>query len=59
MALSIYLNFDGNCREAVDFYADVFKTDKNPIMTYGQAHQESDFPMDERQKALSCIPSWY
>lgn len=27
MALSVYLNFDGNCREAVEFYADVFNAE--------------------------------
>ena len=38
MLLNPYINFNGNCREAVDFYADVFKTEKPVIMTYGDAH---------------------
>ena len=38
MSLNPYINFNGNCREAVDFYADVFKTENPVIMTYGDAH---------------------
>ena len=36
MALSVYLNFDSNCRQAVAFYAEVFDTQVRPIMTFGQ-----------------------
>ena len=33
MAIEIYMNFDGNCREAVEFYTEVFKTEQPKIMT--------------------------
>lgn len=35
MAIGVYLYFQGNCREALDFYADAFKTEKPRIMAYG------------------------
>ena len=52
MALEVYLIFNGNCREAVEFYADVFKTEKPQIMTFGEAHQNPDFPIPEEAKNL-------
>ena len=54
MALSVYLNFDGNCREAVEFYADVFKTEIQEIMTFGQMPPSEDFaiPEEARDKIL-------
>jgi PhnB protein len=36
MNLELFLNFDGNCREALEFYSKVFKSDINNLMTYGQ-----------------------
>ncbi|MEL4105863.1 VOC family protein [Oscillospiraceae bacterium WX1] len=35
MSVGNYLYFQGNCREAVTFYADVFKTEPARFMTYG------------------------
>ena len=35
MSIGTYLYFQGNCREAVDFYADAFKTEAAEVMTYG------------------------
>ena len=38
MSFDVFLNFDGDCREALEFYAGVFKLDMpENIMTYGQA----------------------
>jgi len=37
MALEIFLTFNGNCREAVEFYAKVFKSSVEGLMTYGDA----------------------
>ena len=37
MSCNVYINFDGNCRQAVEFYQKVFKLDAPDIMTYGQA----------------------
>ena len=38
MRFDVFLNFDGDCRDALEFYASVFKLDMpERIMTYGQA----------------------
>lgn len=37
MAVNAYLNFNGNCREAVEFYAEVFETEKPQIMSFGDS----------------------
>jgi len=38
MSFDVFLNFDGDCRAALEFYAEVFKLDMpKSIMTYGQA----------------------
>ena len=38
MSFDVFLNFDGDCRAALEFYAGVFKLDMpENIMTYGQA----------------------
>lgn len=49
MAVEVYLDFDGNCREAVEFYASVFRTETPEFMTYGEAPQ-SNFPVVEQEK---------
>ena len=50
MAVVAYINFKGNCREAVTFYADVFGAQAPKIMTYGE--QQSDYPMSEVMKNM-------
>lgn len=52
MAVDVYINFRGNCREAVEFYADVFGTDKPQIMTYGDAPPSPEFVLPEESKNL-------
>jgi PhnB protein len=52
MALEIYLNFNGNCREAVEFYAKVFEADIQPIMTFGDAPDDPVHPLSEDAKKL-------
>ncbi|MEO7246667.1 MAG: VOC family protein [Rubrivivax sp.] len=36
-ALNAYLSFDGNCAEAMRFYAEVLDAEVRALMTYGQA----------------------
>jgi len=37
VSFDVFLNFDGDCRDAMNFYAGVFKLDMpSHIMTYGQ-----------------------
>lgn len=50
MAIEVYFIFDGNCREAVEFYADVFGTERPRIMTFGDSPQNPSFPLPEEAK---------
>ncbi len=50
MSLNTYIRFNGNCRQAVEYYSEVFGCQKPNIMTFGQFHNDSDFPMSEEQK---------
>jgi PhnB protein len=52
MAVDIYLVFNGNCREAVEFYAKVFKTEAPQIMTFGESPQSPEYQLPEEAKNL-------
>jgi PhnB protein len=52
MAIDVYLNFNGNCREAVEYYAEVFKTENPEIMTFGEAPPNPDYQLPEDAKNL-------
>lgn len=52
MSVSLYLNFNGNCREAVDFYADVFEIEKNEVMTFKDAPQNPNMPIPKEAEDL-------
>jgi PhnB protein len=52
MSVDVYLNFNGNCREAVEFYAEVFKTEKPQIMTFGEAPPNPNYELPEEAKDL-------
>ncbi|MGA2640683.1 MAG: VOC family protein [Spirochaetia bacterium] len=52
MGVSAYLNFDGNCREAVNHYTRVFGTEAPRIMTFGETPPNPSFPMDDATKKL-------
>ncbi|MCG7344606.1 VOC family protein [Sporosarcina sp. ACRSL] len=52
MAVDVYLNFNGNCRQAAEFYAEVFNTEKPQIMTFGEAPQSPDYQLPEEAKDL-------
>ncbi|NQX64794.1 VOC family protein [Paenibacillus alba] len=52
MSLDVYLNFKGNCREAVEFYASVFGLEKPNIMTFGDNPQDPSYPLPEEAKNL-------
>jgi len=56
MQLELIINFEGNCREAVDFYAKVFHSEVKNVMTYGQAPAHPDYPVAEADmnKILYC-----
>jgi len=52
MAIGIYINFNGNCLEAVQFYAQVFETEEPKIMTYGNTPPNPEFVLPEEAKNL-------
>jgi len=52
MAVDIYLNFNGNCREVVNFYAEVFETENPKIMTFGEMPPNPEYPLPEEAKDL-------
>lgn len=52
MSVGIYINFKGNCREAVEFYAKVFKTHEPKFMTFGDVPPNPEFPHSEETKNL-------
>lgn len=47
MSVSIYIYFNGNCREAVDFYAKSFRVEKQPVMTFGDIPANPAHPIPE------------
>lgn len=52
MPVEVYLNFNGNCREAVLFYAQVFETEVPHIMAFGDAPPNPEYPLPEEAKQL-------
>jgi len=50
MQLEMFINFDGNCREAVEFYAKIFKSTVNNLMTYKEAPPEPGYITPEADK---------
>jgi uncharacterized glyoxalase superfamily protein PhnB len=53
MPINAYLVFNGNTREAVEFYAKVFKNEAPQIMTFGEQPQHPDYPMPEEAKKFN------
>jgi PhnB protein len=54
MKFELFINFDGNCREATGFYAKVFKSEVKNVCTYGQAPPDPNFPVAEADKEKLC-----
>lgn len=52
MAIYPYLNFGGNCREAIAFYAEVFGSPEPDIMTWDQAPPGPDGAVPEEYAGL-------
>ncbi|MFC4098574.1 VOC family protein [Paenibacillus xanthanilyticus] len=50
MSVDAYLNFQGNTREAVEFYAEVFETGTPKIMTFGEVPPNPEYPLPEEAK---------
>ena len=52
MTLSIYLNFDGNCRAAFDFYRSVFGGEFMHISTFGEGPPDMPVSEEERERIM-------
>ncbi|MGK7379299.1 VOC family protein [Planococcus sp. 1R117A] len=52
MPVHAYMVFNGNCEEAVGYYAEVFGAAKPEIMRFGDMPPEEGFEMDEDMKKL-------
>ncbi|RMF20808.1 MAG: VOC family protein, partial [Bacteroidetes bacterium] len=52
MNLNPYLIFDGKCREAFEFYAQVFGSKIDMISTFGEAPPEMQVPEGEKDKVM-------
>ena len=50
MQLEMFINFDGNCREAVEFYAKVFRSEVRNLMTYGDTPPDPNNPVSEADR---------
>lgn len=50
MAVLPYLYFNGNCREAVNYYADIFKTQEPRILLFGDMPANESFPLSDEAK---------
>jgi len=54
MQLELFINFNGNCRQAVEFYAKVFKSQVSNMMTYGQAPPDPHNPVADADRERIC-----
>ena len=49
-SFQLFISFNGECREAVEFYSKVFKSDVLNLMTYSQMPPDSNCTMPEADK---------
>ncbi len=52
MTLSTYLFFDGNCKEAFEFYRSVFGGEFMALMTYADGPSEMQVPEDKKGEIM-------
>ncbi len=52
MTLSIYLTFDGNCRDAFEFYRSVFGGEFEIVQTFGDGPPDMGVAEGERNKIM-------
>jgi PhnB protein len=49
-SLQLFINFNGECREAVEFYSKVFKSEAVNLMTYSQMPPDPNYAVSEADK---------
>ena len=52
MGIYAYLSFNGNCRQAYEFYAEIFAAEKGDLSTYGEAPPSEGYETPEETKDL-------
>lgn len=57
MAVQAYICFNGNCREAVEFYTQVFATESQQIMNYGDLPPDPENAIPEKAANL-ILHTW-
>ncbi len=58
MSVDLFINFDGNCREAVEYYAKVFRSETPPrFMTFGEMPPDPRFPITDEMRDLVMYSS--
>lgn len=50
MSLHAYINFKGNAKQAMEFYAKVLETDAPDFMVYSDMPDDPNFPVTEENK---------
>ncbi|WP_312369136.1 VOC family protein [Lachnoclostridium sp.] len=49
MSVISYLNFDGNAAQAIDFYSEVFNSDKVKMIKFKDFPQDPNYPLPENE----------
>ena len=52
MSLNIYLTFDGNCREAFEFYRSVFGGDFQAFATFAEGPDDMQVPDEDKDNVM-------
>lgn len=52
MTVSTYLTFDGNCREAFEFYRDVFGGEFEMLSTFGESPEDMGVPEELKDAVM-------
>jgi PhnB protein len=58
MDMGAFIHFDGQCREAVAFYADIFDAKKAELTLYGELPEHREQPLTEKDRervAFACL----
>jgi PhnB protein len=55
MSFDVFLTFNGECRSALEFYAQVFNQKTDQVMTFGQ-NPEGSAEADKDKIMYACIP---
>ena len=54
MVFDVFVTFNGNCKEAVEYYAEIFKQDIPKMMTFGDAPAMEGYEVKEEEKDRVC-----